>query len=153
LLNYDFKDNENKWFSSYLVWRVAKMKVPDSMEDCLYFTNRGEILAWVYRKECPECHKDKMGKPVVKGKVKTRADKYVCPECDYEEPKQEHEESLHLESKYTCPECGKDGESTCPYKRKSYKGVQAFVVNCQHCQADIPLTKKLKEPKKKKPKK
>lgn len=126
--------------------------IPNSMEECLYFTNRGEILAWVYRKECPKCKKARMGKPVIKGKVKTRADKYLCPECGYEEEKSEHEASLTLESKYTCPECAKKGESTTPYVRKSYKGVQSFVIACQHCNADIPITKKLKEPKKKKKK-
>jgi predicted RNA-binding Zn-ribbon protein involved in translation (DUF1610 family) len=123
--------------------------MPESMDECLYFTNRGEVLAWVYRKECPKCHKAKMGKPVVKGKVKIRAAVYVCPECGFEEEKIEHEENLDLEAKYTCPECGKEGESVGKYKRKSYKGVKAFVVNCEHCQADIPLTKKLKAIKKK----
>ena len=63
--------------------------------------------------------------------------------------KVEHEESLHLEAQYTCPECGKDGESTAPYKRKSFKGVQAYVVDCQHCNTQIPITKKLKNIKKK----
>jgi len=132
------------------------MKIPESMEECLYFTNRTikdcPIIAWVYRKECPKCHKAKMGKPVVKGKVKTRADYYECPACKYQEQKVEHEESLQLEAKYTCPECGKEGESTAFYKRKSYQGVQAFVVECEHCQAQLPLTKKLKEIKKKKKK-
>ena len=131
---------------------MGKLKLPDSMEECLYFTNRGEILAWVYKKECPECHKVRMGKPVVKGKIKIRAKEYVCPECNYTEEKTEHEKSLTLECQYTCPECGKEGEATCPYVRKTYKGVKAFVVECEHCQAKIPLTKKLKEPKKKKKK-
>ena len=126
------------------------LKVPESMDECLYFTNRGEILAWAYKKECPKCHKARMGKPVVKGKIKIRAKEYVCPECGYTEEKQEHEESLTIECTYTCPECGKEGEATGPYKRKSYKGVKAFVMECEHCHAKIPLTKKLKEIKKKK---
>ena len=126
------------------------LRMPESMEECLYFTNRGDTLAWVYRKECPKCKKAKMGKPVVKGKVKTRAKEYVCPECGYEEEKIEHEESLELQSKYTCPECGKEGESSCQYIRKNYKGVQAFVIECEHCHCQIPLTKKLKAIKKKK---
>ncbi len=130
------------------------LRVPESMEECLYFTNRtigekGHLLAWVYRKECPKCHKAKMGKPVVKGKVKTRADYYECPECKYQEKKQEHEESLQLEAQYTCPECGKEGEGTAPYVRKKYKGVSAYIITCQHCGAEIPITKKLKELKKK----
>ena len=50
-----------------------------------------------------------MGKPVEKGKVKIRAEKYVCPACSYIEGKTEHEESLELQAKYTCPYCGKEG--------------------------------------------
>jgi len=124
------------------------------MEDCLYFTNRslepkGSILAWVYRKLCPKCKKAKMGKPVEKGKVKTRAEVYVCPACSYSEEKIAHEESLTLEAQYTCPKCGKDGESSAPYKRKAFMGVPSFVVDCQHCGEKIPLTKKMKNLKKK----
>ena len=85
------------------------LKIPSSMGECLYFTNRGDVLAWVYRKECPKCHKAKMGKPVVKGKVKTRAKEYVCPNCGYTEDNKTHEESLKLEVKYTCPSCKKEG--------------------------------------------
>jgi predicted RNA-binding Zn-ribbon protein involved in translation (DUF1610 family) len=135
------------------------LEVPESMDDCLYFTNRsvgenGQLLAWVYRKECPKCKKAKMGKPVNKktGKVKSRAKEYVCPECGYIEEKEEHEESCQLQAQYTCPECGKEGESATPYKRKSYKGVQSFVVECSNCGAQIPITKKLKAIKKKKKK-
>jgi len=130
------------------------LKVPNSMEECLYFTNRslepkGSILAWVYRKLCPKCKKAKMGKPVEKGKVKTRADVYVCPACQYSEEKIVHEESLTLEAQYTCPKCGKAGESSAPYKRKAFMGVPSYVVDCQHCGEKIPLTKKMKNVKKK----
>ena len=130
------------------------MKVPESMDECLYFTNRGYILAWTYKKDCPKCKKAKMGKPVdpKTGKVKIRATEYVCPECNYKEEKKEHEESLMLQATYTCPKCNKEGESTAPYKRKNYLGVPSFVVECQHCGEIMPLTKKLKEPKKKKKK-
>ncbi len=120
------------------------LKVPESMEECLYFTHRGDILAWVYRKACPKCKKAKMGKPVVKGKVKTLAETYVCPACGYDEQKQEHEESLQLDSVYTCPKCGKKGESTGQYKRKMFQGVPSYLIECVHCQEKIPLTKKLK---------
>ncbi len=115
------------------------------MTECLYFTNRGEILAWVYRKTCPKCKKAKMGKPVVKGKVKTRAETYECPACGYSEDKVAHEESLMLESVYTCPKCKKKGESTAPYKRKVFQGVPSYVVDCQHCGEKMALTKKLKK--------
>lgn len=118
------------------------------MDECLYFTNRsndkGNVLAWVYRKLCPKCKKEKMGKPVKDGKVKSRAEMYVCPACGYTEEKTQHEESLNLEASYTCPECGKGGESVAQYKRQKFKGVLSFVVECVHCQAKIPLTKKLK---------
>jgi len=124
------------------------LKIPESMDECLYFTNRSigeaQVLAWVYRKPCPKCKKAVMGKPVVKGKVKSRATEYVCPACGYTEEKTTHEESLNLEASYTCPECAKEGESVAQYKRKKYKGVLSFVVKCVHCSAEIPLTKKLK---------
>ena len=133
------------------------LKTPESMEECLYFTNRsigenGNILAWVYRKECPKCKKDKMGKPInpKTGRAKPRSLEYVCPGCGYTEEKVEHEATLTLEAKYTCPECGKDGEGSTPYVRKTFKGVKAFVIECEHCQAQIPVTKKLKAIKKKK---
>ena len=128
------------------------LKIPETMDQCLYFTNRGSILAWAYKKECPKCKKAKMGKPVdaKTGKVKIRAKEYVCPECGYTEEKKEHEESLVLEATYTCPKCAKEGESTAQYKRKNYLGVPSFVIECQHCGEVMPLTKKLKEPKKKK---
>ena len=128
------------------------LKIPDTMDDCLYFTNRyideGQVTAWVYRKECPKCHKEQMGKPVAKGKVKTRAKEYVCPACGHTEEKLEHEASLTLEAKYTCPHCGKDGESTCPYKLISFKGAKAYIVVCEHCGEKIAITKKLKKLKK-----
>jgi len=131
------------------------MKEPESMDELIYFTNRtlegakGRIKAWVYKKECPKCHKAKMGKPVEDGGVKIRALEYRCPNCGFTEEKIVHEESLSLEAKYTCPACGKEGEGAAPYKRKSFMGVQAYVVECQHCKNQIPVTKKLKAIKKK----
>jgi predicted RNA-binding Zn-ribbon protein involved in translation (DUF1610 family) len=127
------------------------MRIPESMDECLYFSNRtmgdGKVMAWVYRKECPKCHKAKMGKPVEKGKVKIRADRYVCPECGFEEQKLPHEESLTLEAKYTCPKCKKEGYSTTLYKRKVYQGIPSYVVECEHCNEKIAITKKLKDKK------
>ena len=127
---------------------------PKNMDECIYFSNRtvgeGKVMAWVYRKECPKCHKVTMGKPVVKGKVKIRALEYVCPECGYTEEKQEHEESLDLEAQYTCPHCKKEGEGTTKYKRASYKAsngksVKAYILICENCSEKIPITKKLKD--------
>ena len=137
---------------------IMALTIPKSMDECLYFTNRnnedGQLLAWVYRKVCPKCKKEKMGKPVdpKTGKVKSRSTEYVCPSCGYTEDKKEHEESLTLEAKYTCPKCNKEGESTCIYKRKKYKGVDSYVIECQHCKEIIPVTKKLKKIKEKKKK-
>ena len=128
---------------------------PESMGDLIYFTNRtleegkGKVKAWVYKKLCPKCQKAKMGKPVDQGHVKIRAKEYTCPECGFTEEKEAHEESLNLEAKYTCPSCGKEGEGTTIYKRKSFMGVKAYVVECQHCKAKIPVTKKMKKIKKK----
>lgn len=127
---------------------------PESMEELVYFTNRiveegkGRIKAWVYKKTCPKCGKAKMGKPVEKGKVKIRAKEYTCPECGFTEEKKEHEESLTLEAKYTCPSCGKEGENTTLYKRKTFMGVPAYVVECCNCNTKIPITKKMKDIKK-----
>lgn len=132
------------------------MKEPESMGELIYFTNRtieggkGKIKAWVCKKECPKCHKAKMGKPVEDGGVKIRALEYRCPSCGFTEEKTVHEESLTLEAKYTCPNCSKEGEGTSLYKRKSFMGVPSYVIECQHCQTKIPVTKKLKEIKKKK---
>lgn len=123
--------------------------IPKSMDECLYFSNRtvgdAEIMAWVYRKECTKCHNARMGKPVKKGKVKTKAAYYECPNCHYQEEKIVHESSLKLEAKYTCPHCGKEGESTGEYKRKNYQGVSSYLVVCEHCHKPIPITKKLKK--------
>lgn len=129
------------------------LQQPQSTDECVYFTRRsignGQVMAWVFKKECPKCHKAKMGKPVEKGKVKTRAKEYVCPECGYMEEKKEHEESLTLNATYTCPHCGKEGESTTDYKKKTFEGVPAYVMTCEHCGGKIGITKKMKEGKKK----
>lgn len=123
-------------------------KIPNSMDECLYFTNRtigaGKIIAWVYRKQCPKCKKAVMGKPIVKGKVKSRAQEYQCPTCKYAEDKETHEARVKIEAQYICPKCHKAGESTGEYKRKKVQGTQSYVIICQHCGEKILLTKKLK---------
>ena len=130
--------------------------IPEDMEDLFYFSRRtmcsGKAMAWVYRPECPACHKAKMGKPVDKktGKPKIRAKEYVCPGCNYTVPKEEFEETCEMEVQYTCPDCGKEGEATTLYKLKSFEGVKAYVFECSHCGKKLGITKKMKEPKKKK---
>ena len=128
---------------------------PESMDECLYFTNRtmgelGKAKAWVYKKLCTECGKAKMGKPVEKGKVKIRAKEYVCPECGHVEEKKEHEESLNLELKYTCQECEYEGGGEAPYIWKTFEGVKSILFICGGCEKKIGITKKMKDPKKKK---
>ncbi|MGM5483643.1 MAG: hypothetical protein ACQER9_01855 [Nanobdellota archaeon] len=130
---------------------------PKSMKEVYYHTLRkfpegGKVRAWAYRKLCPECEKGYLGKPVNNktGKVKIRSKEMVCDNCGYETSKEEAEEGVQLEAIYTCPSCGKEGESKAPYKRKTYHGVPAYIVVCEHCGYKIALTKKLKEPKKKK---
>ena len=131
------------------------LEVPSSMDECIYFTRRtegekGHLMAWARKKECPSCHKALMGKPVEKGKIKIRATEYVCPSCGHTEAKADHEEGLEVNCIYTCPHCEHKGEATMPYKRKTWQGVKAFVFNCEDCGEKIGITKKMKEPKKKK---
>ncbi|MBD3203150.1 hypothetical protein GF327_02570 [Candidatus Woesearchaeota archaeon] len=126
------------------------VKVPESMEDLIYWTNRkvgkGHVKAWVYRGECPECKKGMMGKPThPSGKVKVRAKIYVCDNCDYEVDKEEYEDTLDCECIYTCPKCEHKGEATFPYQRKTYKGAKALVFKCSECEQKIPITKKMKK--------
>ncbi len=131
------------------------MDMPNSVDECFYFTNRtldngGSIIAWVYKPDCPECGKAKLGKPVdpKTGKIKRRSKEYVCPECDYTISKEELEPTLDVEIQYKCPHCGNEGETTTEYKRKSFKGVPAYVFKCDKCGEKIGITKKMKEPKK-----
>jgi phage terminase large subunit GpA-like protein len=133
------------------------MKMPESVDECFYFTNRileggkGSLIAWVLKPDCPKCKKAKMGKPVdpKTGKVKKRAEIYVCPACKYEVNADEYDETLNVEVMYKCPYCKNQGETTTKYKRKSFQGVQAYVFECQKCKQKIPITKKMKDIKKK----
>ena len=131
------------------------MEMPESMEECFYFTNRtlgdkGNAIAWVKKPMCPKCGKVKMGKPVnpKTGKVKSRSDIYVCKACGYEVPKVEFEPTLTMEIQFKCPACGKDGEATTEYSLKSYKGVKGYVFSCDGCGEKLAITKKMKKPKK-----
>lgn len=130
------------------------IKMPQSMKEVVYFTNRnwdkGSAKAWALKVECPKCKNALMGKPVEKGKVKIRSDYYICPECGFREDKKEHESRLLLSVAYVCPYCGHKGEKQTEYKRKSFKGVSAYVFTCDGCQEKIGITKKMKAPKKKK---
>ncbi|NJL44109.1 MAG: hypothetical protein HC945_02200 [Nitrosarchaeum sp.] len=128
-------------------------RFPQSMDECVYFTNRkdgkGKAVAWVFRELCPKCGKALMGKPVEKGKVKVRALEYVCPVCGHAVPKDAYEDTLTVNVQYTCKSCGTSGEVSQPYKRKTFQGVKAIVFECTGCHVKIPITKKMKDPKKK----
>ena len=130
------------------------LKEPQSMDELVYFTRRkidnGAARAWVFKELCPECKKAHMGKPVAKGKVKIRATEYVCPSCSYTIEKEEYEDSLTCNIEYTCPHCSNQGQVQVPYVRKSFQGVKAVVFCCEKCGEKISITKKMKEPKKKK---
>ena len=63
-----------------------EIKKPNSMDECLYFTNRsikdGFATAWVYRPLCESCNKGRMGKPIKKnGKPDKKSPMYECAEC------------------------------------------------------------------------
>jgi predicted RNA-binding Zn-ribbon protein involved in translation (DUF1610 family) len=135
------------------------LRQPESMEECVYYTKRslgdkGKIIVWVFREKCPKCGKGLMGKPVVKGKVKTRADTYECPECKFSLPKEEYEDSLKASIDYLCNHCGHKGELQISFKRKKVRffdeekqkkvNVDALVFNCEKCGEQIAVTKKLK---------
>lgn len=128
---------------------MMSITMPESTKECLYFTRRsldndGSAVAWVYKRDCPECGKAKMGKPVEKGKVKMRAKEYVCPECGYSEEKQEHEEKSQLEVIYKCPHCGFEGEATTEFKRQNFNKKKSYVFECGKCHEKIGITKRLK---------
>ncbi|MCP3685905.1 MAG: hypothetical protein GY861_24930 [bacterium] len=131
------------------------MKKPESMDECIYFTQRdidgGEAMVWVFKQECPKCKKAIMGKPIGdNGKVKVRAKEYVCPECGYTVEKQEYEEGLTACAEYTCPKCKNQGELQVPFKRKNIDGVLTLRLQCEKCECNLDITKKMKEKKKKK---
>jgi len=131
-------------------------KKPESTAECVYFSNRdvgeGSAMIWVFKQECPECHKAKMGKPVdaKTGKVKIRAKEYICPECGYTVEKKEYEDGLTAYCEYTCPECKSQGEAEAHFRMKTIDGVKTIRFNCNSCGANIDITKKMKKKKQKK---
>ncbi|MEK6950063.1 MAG: hypothetical protein AABX34_07615 [Nanoarchaeota archaeon] len=130
------------------------LKKPNSVEECLYFTNRsigeGYATAWVYRKECPNCKKNTIGKPIKKnGKADKKADHYECSICKYQESAEQVENSIKVEVQYKCPHCGNEGEATTEYKRKVFEGIPSYVFECGKCNKKIGITKKMKGSKKK----
>jgi predicted RNA-binding Zn-ribbon protein involved in translation (DUF1610 family) len=134
------------------------LKFPNSMDECIYFTNRnigenknGKAICWVFKQDCPKCKKAKMGKPIdpKTKRPQIRAKEYVCPACNYTVEKVAYEESLTANIQYTCPKCGFEGEAQVPFKRKSINGVKTLRAFCEKCKEPIDVTKKMKEMKKK----
>ena len=79
------------------------LKEPESMDGCVYFTNRiltndGYIKTWVLKELCPKCNKSLMSKPKdpKTGRPKIRAVEYFCNKCSHSEEKKAHEDSLKV---------------------------------------------------------
>lgn len=130
---------------------------PQNMDDLFYFTRRklengGWIKAWVYRPPSPD-GKGLLSKPTnpKTGKPKVRSKIYV-DDAGNEYSVEEINKTTMLEIKYKSPYTGEEGETQIPYVRKKFKGVDAFVFEDQEGNK-IPITKKMKAPKKKKTKK
>ncbi|MBI4146011.1 hypothetical protein HY489_01595 [Candidatus Woesearchaeota archaeon] len=127
------------------------LRQPESMDECVYFTNRavdkGHVECWVFRENCPKCKKAPMGKPRDKktGAVKIRAKEYTCPACNHTVEKVAYEDTLTASIAYTCPHCSHKGETQIPFKRKSFEGAKALVFLCDKCKGKIPITKKMKD--------
>ena len=127
------------------------LREPKTADECVYITNRyigdgGQVMCWVFRQMCTQCHKGLMGKPRdAKGKVKIRAKEYICPACQYSVEKDAYEEGLTASVKYTCPSCSHVGELEIPFKRKKVEGVNSLLFLCQKCREKIYITKKMKE--------
>ena len=136
-------------------------KKPESMDECVYFSQRslnnekgepsGEITTWIFREMCRKCGKEKMGKPRgSNGKVKIRANEYVCPSCGLSIEKKAYEDSLIAYAEYVCCYCGSSGETQIPFQRQNIDGVQTLRFNCSNCSGNLDVTKKMKEKKKSK---
>ncbi|MCC7574399.1 hypothetical protein KO361_02315 [Candidatus Woesearchaeota archaeon] len=135
-----------------------ELREPEDMNELVYFTRRktpeGSVRAWAFRELCPKCKKELMTKPIDSKtkRPKIRAKEYVCGSCNHEVPADEYESSLELCVDYVCGSCNHEGKTKIPFKRKSFLGVKSFVFECDSCKVKIPITKKMKEPKKKKTK-
>ena len=137
------------------------LKEPQSMDECVYFTNRlldneGYIRTWVFRELCQKCQKSLMGKPKDKktGRAKIRAEEYECPSCGHKENKEEYEDKLTANIKYKCPYCKNEDDVQVSFKRKKVQRfneekqkketVEALTFDCSKCKKRIEVTKKMK---------
>lgn len=129
-----------------------EFKRPESMDDLFYYTYRdlaegkGEIKCWVFKKECPSCHKALLEKPRNKnGKVKVRSKEFICPECGFTISSKDYESELEANIEYICPSCKHKGTGVIPFKRKKIKGVLTLVVECENCNEKMLITRKMKK--------
>ena len=127
------------------------MELPESTDECVYFTRRADednkLICWVLKEKCPECGEGLMGKPIKDdGKVAIRAKEYICPKCCLTIEKKENEDTLTANIQYTC-KCGKEGEAQIPFKRKMVKGANVLPFKCPECDADLDIAKKFKKKK------
>src|SRR3989344_3994689 len=113
------------------------LKEPESMSECVYFTNRlldneGQITAWVFRELCPKCNKSLMGKPKnpKTGKAKIRAEEYTCPYCKHEDETQ---------VSFLRKKVQRFNE-----EKQKKESVEAVVFDCSKCKKRIEITKKMK---------
>jgi hypothetical protein len=137
------------------------LKEPQSMDECVYFTNRfldnnGFVKCWVLRGICEKCNKGLMGKPKdpKTGRPKIRATEFTCPECKYTLDETTYEEKLTANIKYKCPYCSNESELQLPFKRKKVQRlneesqkketVEGLVFPCSKCGKNIYITKKMK---------
>ncbi|MBS3143705.1 hypothetical protein J4446_02420 [Candidatus Woesearchaeota archaeon] len=137
------------------------LKEPQSMDECIYFTNRflnndGYVKAWVFKELCPKCKKSLMSKPrdPKTGRPKIRADEYVCESCGYKEEKGSYEDKLTCNVKYKCPYCKNEDETRVSFERKKVtrfneekqkkESVEAMIFDCSKCGKRIEITKNMK---------
>ena len=136
------------------------LREPESMDECVYFTNRAtekcKVRAWVFREQCPKCGKGLMGKPKDSktGRAKIRAEEYECPECKYNVSKDEYENTLTVNIQYTCPKCNSSDEISAPFQLKKIQrlneetgkkqSIDSIRVLCSKCNEKIDVTKKMR---------
>jgi len=129
-----------------------ELERPKSMSELVYYTRRADEQnkseLWVFRGPCPKCGKGLMGKPVnpKTGKVMSRADEYVCHDCNYTIGAEEYRDTLDANISYTC-KCGHSGGIKVPFKRNKVsilnpktgkkKRKMALVFNCSKCNSEI----------------
>ena len=96
-----------------------------------------------------------MGKPAdKKGKIKIRAQEYVCKDCGYTAEKTQYEETLSANIIYDCPHCKKHAETTVPFKREKISvldektmkrtAMESLRFTCGSCKKNIDVTKRMK---------